>query len=305
MPRSIVTGATGGLGLEVAKGLARAGHEVLLTGRSAAKGADALGRVRAEFPGARVDFALLDVSKLSAVEAFAKQVTGPVDVLVNNAGVMAPPTRTLTADGFEAQIGTNYLGHFALTGRLLPQLLESKRARVVSVASLAHRRARLDLDDLQGERRYSPRGAYGQSKLAMLMFARELQRRATAQGWPILSIAAHPGWSATRIVLNGMGEGLREQLIQATFNLIAQSATDGARPILFAALSPAAAGGGYYGPSGPGEVRGTPGPSRVAPQAQDAAAAARLWSLSERLTGVTYGEIAPSSPSPAGGRGSG
>ena len=136
---------------------------------------------------------------------------------------------TLTTDGFEQQIGTNYLGHFALTGRLLPQLKAAPRARVVSLASLAHRGAHIALDDLQGERSYNPRRAYGQSKLAMLIFARELQRRAALHGWPFISIAAHPGWSATRIVLNGMGQGLRERLIQTAFNSLAQSAAEGAR----------------------------------------------------------------------------
>ena len=210
-------------------------------------------------------------------------------MLVNNAGIMAPPQRTLTVDGFEQQIGTNYLGHFALTGRLLPQLKAAPRAHVVSVASLAHRGAQIALDDLQGERSYNPRRAYGQSKLAMLIFARELQRRAALHGWPFVSIAAHPGWSATRIVLNGMGQGSRERFIQTAFNTLAQSAAQGAQPILYAALDPAAEPGGYYGPSRLNETRGPPAPSKVMPQAQDQATAERLWALSEKLTGVQFG----------------
>jgi len=287
-PVSVVTGATGGLGLAVAEALARAGHFVVVTGRDAAKGEAALARLRAAAPGAEARFELLDVASLGSAAAFAERAAayGAIDVLVNNAGVMAVPTRQTTPDGFELQLGTNYLGHFALTARLLPLLLQAPQARVVSVSSLAHRAARIDFDDLQGERAYRPMRAYGQSKLAMLMFARELQRRATERGWTLTSIAAHPGWSATRIILNGMGGGLRERIMQAGFNLIGQSAAGGARPILFAALSPQARPGGYYGPSGFGEVRGPPAPSLVMPQAQDAAAARRLWSVSETLTGV-------------------
>jgi NAD(P)-dependent dehydrogenase (short-subunit alcohol dehydrogenase family) len=285
-PVSLVTGATGGLGYATAEGLARAGHLVVLTGRSAEKGAAALARLRAAIPGAAAEFRPLDVASLEAVAGFAASWRGRLDVLVNNAGVMAPPLRQVTEDGFERQLGTNYLGHFALTLRLLPALLEASRPRVVNVSSLAHRRGRIRFDDLQSEREYRPMAAYQQSKLAMLMFARELQRLAAARGWPLLSLAAHPGWSATRIVLNGMGQGLRERVIQAGFNLIAQSAADGARPILFAALDPNMAPGGYYGPGGVGEVRGPPAPARVMPQAADAAASERLWSVSEALTGV-------------------
>ncbi|GAC1345300.1 MAG: SDR family oxidoreductase [Acetobacteraceae bacterium] len=288
---SIITGATGGLGYATAEGLARAGHRVMLTGRSAGRGAEALTRLRAAVPGAEAWFEALDVASLASVEAFARRVEagGPIDVLVNNAGIMALPERQLTVDGFEQQIGTNYLGHFALTGRLLPLLQQAPRARVVSVSSLAHRKAQMDLDDLQGARRYAPMVAYQRSKLAMLIFARELQRRATRHGWPLVSIAAHPGWSATRIILNGMGQGVRERVLQTVFNTIAQSAAAGARPMLLAALAPDAEPGGYYGPTGPGEVRGPPGPSRVMPPAQDIATAERLWSLSEQLTGVHYG----------------
>ena len=289
MARSIVTGGTGGIGFEVAKGLARAGHDVLLTGRSRSKGEDALRQLEAAVPGAKAQFALLDMADLASIQTFAEQQREPIEMLVNNAGIMGLPERTLTKDGFEAQIGTNYLGHFALTGRLLPRLNEAGRARVVSVASLAHRRAKLHLDDLQGERTYDPMGTYGQTKLAMLIFARELQRRAAARGWPLVSIAAHPGWSATRIVLNGMGRGLKGSLIQAVFNTVAQSAEGGARPILFAALDPAAEPGGYYGPANFQETRGAPAPSKVFPQAQDQASNERLWTLSEQLTGVRYG----------------
>jgi len=290
-PAAVVTGATGGLGYAVAEGLARAGRRVVLTGRNAAKGEAALARLRSGAPGAEAEFALLDVGSLHAVAAFADAWQGPLNVLVNNAGVMAYPKRRETVDGFEAQFGINYLGHFALTLRLLPALLETGGARVVSVSSLAHRRGRIDFADLQGERAYSPARAYAQSKLAMLMFARELQRRAHAQGWDLASIAAHPGWSATQIVANGMGAGLLARLVDTAFGAFAQPASAGAWPILHAALDPAAVPGGYYGPAKMGETRGPVAASKVMPQARDLQAAKRLWTVSEQLTGVNAPEI--------------
>ena len=285
---SLVTGATGGLGYATAEGLARAGRAVLLTGRNADKGTDALARLRQAVPGAQAQFALLDVASLRSVAAFAEGAGayGGIDILVNNAGVMGMTRRELTEDGFERQLGTNYLGHFALTARLLPHLAPG--ARVVSVSSLAHRGGRIAFEDLQSAQSYHPMRAYRQSKLAMLMFALELQRRADAHGWGLTSVAAHPGWSATRIILNGIGSGVREQIMQAAFNILGQSAEGGARPILFAALSSQARPGGYYGPSGLGEVRGPTSPSKIMPQAQDLDAAARLWAVSEALTGVSF-----------------
>jgi len=282
---SIVTGGTGGLGFETAAALARAGHDVVLAGRNAAKGEAALGRLRSQGSAAR--FELLDLASLASVQAFATRVTEPVRVLVNNAGVMAPDQRQVTVDGFELQTGTNYLGHFALTARLLPRLIAGG-AHVVQLSSLAHRKAQIDFDDLQGARRYRPWGQYGQSKLMMLMFALELDRRTRAAGWPITSNAAHPGWAVTDIITNGPGggtAGLRERVMQGAFNVFGQSAAEGARPIVYAATSPDAVGGAYYGPSGFGEIRGTPGPSRIMPQALDRAAAARLWTVSEDLVG--------------------
>lgn len=288
---AIVTGATGGIGYAAAEGLARAGRKVVLTGRDAAKGTAALAALRSAVPGAEAEFRLLDVGSLAAIAAFAQDWQGPVGILVNNAGVMGYPARRLTVDGFEAQFGINYLGHFALTLRLLPALLQAGAARVVSVSSLAHRRALIDFDDLQGARHYVPSRAYRQSKLAMLMFALELQRRATAQGWDLVSIAAHPGWSATRIVVNGRGSGLMAQIAQQGFSLLAQSAAAGAEPIVYAALDTAATPGGYYGPGRLGETRGPTAPSKVMPQAADAASAARFWTVSEQLTGLSLAAI--------------
>ena len=284
---AIVTGATGGLGYATAEGLARAGHRVVLTGRNPDKGRTALAQLRRAVPTATAEFQLLDVSSLAAVEAFATAWTGPLGILVNNAAVMALPQRRLSVDGFELQLATNYLGHFALTLRLLPSLLASPGARVVDVSSLAHRGARIAFDDLQSERSYSPYRAYGQSKLAMLLFARELQHRVRDRGWDVRSIAAHPGWSATSIVRNGLGDSLKSQIANAMFRLAGQSPAEGAKPILYAALDPAADPNLYYGPAHLGETRGPVAPARMMPQATDAAAAARLFQQSEQLTGVT------------------
>ena len=286
---AIVTGATGGLGYETALGLARAGYETLLTGRNPNRGAQALAQLQTAAPTATARFAPLDVSSLAVIQAFAATISQPVAILVNNAGVMALPNRELTVDGFERQLGTNYLGHFALTARLLPHL---RNGHVVNVSSLAHRRGAIHFDDLQSARSYAPWPAYAQSKLAMLMTSLELQRRSDAHNWGVKAYAAHPGWSATSIVLNGPGAGrpgLIPRLMQTAFNALGQSAADGARPILYAALDPAAQPGAYYGPCCWNETRGHPTPSRIMPQAQDQAAAARLWDISETLTGCRVG----------------
>ena len=288
---TIVTGATGGLGYETALGLATAGHEVIVAARNPAKGADAVARLRAAVPAAQVEFAPLDLASLASVEAFAAAVPGPVGLLVNNAGVMAPDRRQVTPDGFELQMGTNYFGHYALTARLLPRLIEGQ-ARVVQVSSLAHRSARIAFDDLQGARRYRPWVQYGQSKLAMLMLALELDRRARAAHWPILSMAAHPGWAVTDIIANGpgggSGTGLRERAMQGAFRLFGQSAAAGARPILHAGLAINMRGGTYWGPTGIGEIRGAPGPARIMPQASDTVTGARLWDVSAELVGAQF-----------------
>jgi NAD(P)-dependent dehydrogenase (short-subunit alcohol dehydrogenase family) len=294
---AIVTGATGGIGYETALGLARQGAVTIVAGRNRSKGAQAVTRIQREIPAAKARFELLDLASLASVADFANKVTaaqgGAIDILVNNAGVMGYPTRQLTADGFERQIGVNYFGHFALTARLKDALCAVQGGgRVVTVASLAHRRGALNLGDLQSERFYSAQRAYGQSKLATLVFALELQRRAEQNGWALRSIAAHPGWARTDIIDSGIGGGqpnLKAWLITRAFGLVAQSARDGALPSLYAAMAPEAAGGAYYGPSGAGETRGAPGIARVFPQALDTAASSRLWALSEKLTGVGFG----------------
>ena len=288
---AIVTGATSGLGFYTALALARAGATVVLAGRSEAKGQRACARIRARHPAANISFEAMDLASLGSIAAFASRVAvrHPVlDLLINNAGVAGIPTRCTTADGFEMQFGTNYLGHFALTALLLPSLLLSPAARVVCVSSLAHHGGRIRFTDLQAERDYRPWTAYAQSKLALLMFALELQQRSDAHGWRLLSMAAHPGWAATALQAVGTGQtGLVGWLFEEAGSVAAQSAAEGAAPILFAATSPEAKGGGYYGPDGWGELRGSPAPARIAPEALDRAVAARLWAVSEALTGVS------------------
>ena len=286
---AVVTGATGGLGYETALALARAGAEVVLTGRDDRKGQSAVERIGREALGARVSYQPLDLASLASIADFAERMQSrpSLDMLINNAGVMALPRRQTTADGFEMQFGTNYLGHFALTARLLPLLRRAAAPRVVSVSSLAHRTAFIDSNDLQGQRMYSPWKAYGQSKLAMLMFAIELQRRSDAADWNLASNAAHPGFARTGLFASGPG-GLVSLASGFAAPFFGHSAADGARPILFAATSPEARPGAYYGPGGFGELRGTPAPALIMPRARDAAAVARLWDVSEKLTCTSF-----------------
>ncbi len=195
---AVVTGATGGLGYQTAMRLAQAGAEVVLTGRNEAKGFEAISKIRDQFPDAKIRFEVLDLANLGSVADFARRFAAThlsLDLLINNAGVMALPTRQTTADGFEMQFGTTYLGHYALTARLLARLRSARQPRVVNLSSIAHRTGFIQFSDLQGERLYSPWKAYNQSKLAMLMFALELQRRGDAAGWNLISNAAHPGWA--------------------------------------------------------------------------------------------------------------
>ena len=285
---AVVTGATGGLGFETALALAESGAEVIVTGRNGRKGQSAVDKIRRDVNGANVSYEHLDLTSLVSINEFAQRMhpRGSLDLLINNAGVMALPDRQTTADGFEMQFGTNYLGHFALTVLLMPLLRRATGAKVVSVSSLAHRTAFIDFDDLQGARMYSPRKAYGQSKLACLIFALELQRRSDAAGWNLISNAAHPGFARTNLFASGPG-GLLSLATELAAPLFGHSATDGARPILFAATSPGARPSTYYGPGGIGELRGPPAPALIMPQARDAATAARLWKLSEQLTSTS------------------
>jgi NAD(P)-dependent dehydrogenase (short-subunit alcohol dehydrogenase family) len=286
---AVVTGATGGLGYETALALAKAGAEVVLTGRDDRKGAPAIEKISREVPDAKVSYQHLDLADLASVADFAQRMRArqSLDLLINNAGVMALPRRQTTADGFEMQFGTNYLGHFALTAWLMPLLRRAIGPRVVNVSSLAHRTGFIDFDDLQGARVYSPWKAYGQSKLATLMFALELQRRSDAKGWNLTSNAAHPGFARTGLFASGPG-GLVSLATDFAAPFFGHSAADGAQPILFAATSPNASPGAYYGPGGIGELRGAPAPALMMPQARDAATAAKLWDVSEKLTSTSF-----------------
>jgi NAD(P)-dependent dehydrogenase (short-subunit alcohol dehydrogenase family) len=247
--------------------------------------------VQGAAPGTHVRFELLDLASLRSVEGFAERMVAagrPLDILVNNAGVMSLPKRGETADGFETQFGVNYLGHFALTLRLLPVLRAAAAARVVALSSLYARQGVIDFDDPQGRRRYRPGRQYGQSKLAMLMFAIELDRRA---GPRLMSNAAHPGFARTALIANGPGTRSPVNVASTLLKAVAShSAAEGALPTLFAATAEAATGGGYYGPSGAFELKGPPKPALIPDRAKDQAVAERLWRMSEALTGTAWTE---------------
>lgn len=277
---AVVTGANSGLGASIARDLAHAGASVVLACRNTAKGEQI---ARDIGPGARVE--QLDLADLASVRSFAARTDSTVDILINNAGVMAPPRR-LTADGFESQFGTNHLGHFALTGLLLEKLLAAPAPRVVTQASGAHRIGRINFDDLQGERRYNNWLAYGQSKLANLLFAFELQKRAA--GTSLESIAAHPGYAATNLQFAGPAHWYEKATMAIANRVIAQSADMGALPALYAATAPDVPGGAFVGPDQFFEQRGYPHLVTAAGKAYDQDAAARLWEVSEELTGVRY-----------------
>jgi len=280
----IVTGANSGIGFVTAQVLAEHGARVTLAVRNAEAGHAAAARIRAD-----TEVRQLDLASQASVRAFAGGVHGPVDLLVNNAGVMAPPTRRTTPDGFELQFGTNHLGHFALTGLLLPALLAAPAPRVTTVASLAHRQGDAQVVEGNPAGDYRPSTAYGRSKLANLLFALELHRRAVAAGSPLTSTAAHPGVAVTGLVTSRDGMGTR--WIVRTFGpplmrLVLPGAEGGAQSVLYAAT--AAAPGSYSGPQGPGGLRGRVGPAKPSALAADEDLARRLWTVSEELTGVSF-----------------
>src|SRR3954453_18617562 len=287
---AIVTGANSGLGFHVALTLGRAGAHVILACRDQGRGQDALDRMRAEVPDGDYELRSLDVASLEAVRAFAAEAPERIDLLINNAGVMAPPYRKTVA-GFEMQFGTNYLGHFALTGLLLDKLEAADAPRVVTAASNMHKMGKIPWSDLQSERKYRPYGAYSNSKLANLMFAFELQRRASAAGSKLLSAAAHPGWAATDLYTQGAQAGeatLMEKLMALPTRYKAQSSFDGALPTMFAATAPDVPPGAYVGPSKRMETVGPPKLTEGSARARNEADGRRLWEVSEQLTGVTY-----------------
>lgn len=303
--RFLITGANSGIGYSTAVELARRGAIVLLACRDLKRGTAALAKLRVDATGectaaAQAEVVELNLASLDSIDRLSRQLVAeswPLHGLINNAGVLAPPKRELTEDGFELQFGTNVLGHFALTCRLMPALLAARgavpddRSRIVTVASIAHKRCRLDFDDLQAERRYSPMGAYKQSKLADLMFALALERRLRASLQGAISLAVHPGVAKTNLFKVGSSKGLAriaERLIAGTFGVVLNSELQGAIPTLFAATSPDAVGGGYYGSQKFFETRGGDvGLAKIAAPAKDVAAQDRLWSICEELTGMT------------------
>ena len=286
----LVTGANSGLGLETARALAAHGARVLMTARDEGKGLAALDHVRGTVRDADLELVLLDLADLDDVRRVAAGLEGPLDVLVNNAGVMMPP-RSLSPQGHELQFATNHLGHFALTGLLLDRLVAAadagSDARVVTVSSTMHRPGRIHYDDLTGERGYSPTGWYSQSKFANVLFGLELDRRLRAAGSSIRSVVAHPGYAATHLQTSGP-TGIAKTLMAVGNRLMAQSAEAGARSELFAATDPGVQGGTFIGPDGLGQNRGHPKVVRPVGRAEDPDDARRLWELSEELTGVRF-----------------
>ncbi|WP_158944468.1 oxidoreductase [Granulicella sp. S190] len=300
--RVLITGANSGIGYHAALKLARKGAHILFACRDRQRGEAAIARLQADSPGTHTELVILDLASFASVRSFASAEVGrnrALDLLINNAGVMAPRQRLETTDGFELQVGTNVLGHFALTALLMPALeraaaaasaAESDRPRVVTIASIAHKRGRINFDDLQSKRNYSPMGAYQQSKLANLLVAFELDRRLRAVHSPIMSVAAHPGVASTNLFQSGKYSPLEKSLRNLASHVISialNTDSEGALPTLYAATSPEVTDGGYYGPQGFQEMRGeNVGPARIASQAKDTTAASRLWGICEELTGV-------------------
>ncbi len=299
--RVLITGANSGIGYHAALKLARRGATIMLACRNRQKGEDALDRLQTEAPSAHTELVLLDLASLKDVREFAARelaLRRPLHILINNAGVMAPPQRLETADGFELQFGTNVLAHFALTGLLMPALEQaaaesSEPPRVVTIASIAHKRGVLDFEDLQSTKNYSPMKSYAQSKLADLMFAFELDRRLRRASSRIMSIAAHPGVAHTNLFKGGDGHSSTEKtarsLLGQVIGIVLNTDAEGALPTLYAATAPKAISGDYYGPHGFKEMRGDEVvPAQVASQGRDTSAATRLWQVCEDLAHVSY-----------------
>lgn len=290
---ALITGSNSGIGFHAANDLARAGCAVILACRDQKKADEARRRILRDAPKAAVETLQLDLAGQASIHAAAKQFMAsgrPLDLLINNAGVMALPDRRTTQDGFELQFGTNHLGHFALTGLLLPALLAAPAARIVTVSSIAHRGGKIRFEDPSWNHDYKPWPAYRQSKLANLYFGFELERRLSKAHANAASLVVHPGVSNTNLFQAGPGQGagLQAKLAPLVIAIIAQSDAQGALPTLYGATSPEAQGGHFYGPDGFREMRGHPVEVKAEAQAYDEPTAVRLWQLSEQLTGVHY-----------------
>lgn len=260
-------------------------------GRNPQKGAESITKIRELNPKAKVSFEKIDLADLSSIKSFALRMTAKgqaINLLINNAGVMTPPKRLETADGFELQFGTNHIGHFALTAQLLSLLRKSPDARVVTVSSLANRAGEINFDDLQSEASYVPMKAYGQAKLANLMFALELQRQSEKYGWGITSMAAHPGISRTNLLITGSGRWSGPGIARTFFPFLFQLPSQGALPTLYAATSPEAKGGVYYGPDKLQETRGFPTIAKIPAQAEDLHVSLKLWEVSKKIAKVEF-----------------
>lgn len=284
----LITGGTSGIGYESAKALAAAGAQVVIAARNPERGKEAIASIQQQTPNARVQFEAFDLADLASVRTLGERLNATLprlDGLINNAGIMEPPERGISADGFEMQFAINYLGHFVLTAQLLPLLQKADAPRVVTLSSIAAARGDINFADLQFEEAYDARAAYSQSKLACLMFALELQRRSDAGGWRLQSIASHPGVSRTDLLVNRSGFS---GFVRRRLPFLFQPAAQGALPTVYAATAPDARGGIYYGPTGIMETRGPLGLAAVPPAATDSQAAARLWTLSEELSGTRF-----------------
>lgn len=296
--RALVTGAASGLGLETAIGLAARGAEVIVADRNVDGGRAAVERIRALLPQAGVQFAELDLGELARIRGFAAALLAdgrPFDILVNNAGILPPLQRRTTADGFELKFGINVLGHFALTGLLLPALLAAPAARVVWTSSLVHRQGKLNFDDLHGERRYDHQGAYNQAKLACLVLAMETQARFERAGVKAAALAAHPGIARTPLGASRKGQPrltlvdkLADVALWIAMRWFGQEQDRGARPILVSTAADTARGGEFYGPDGFGEFSGEPKRVKPSAPALDPATRQHLWTACEQMTGVRY-----------------
>lgn len=288
---AVITGSTEGIGYEDALALSSSGWNVIIMGRNAQKGAESIAKIKQVNPTVKVNFEKIDLADLSSIKAFASRMNSKgqaIDLLINNAGVMTPPKRLETADGFELQFGTNHIGHFALTAQLLPLLRKSPGARVVTVSSVANRTGTINFDDLQSKSLYTPGKAYSQAKLANLMFALELQRQSEKHGWGIMSLASHPGVSRTNLLINGAGRWSVPGMARTFLPFLFQPSAQGALPTLYAATSPHAKGGVYYGPNKMSETRGFPSIAKIPVQAEDLDVSLKLWEISQELAKVNF-----------------